>query len=146
MEYTPDPEDYSDFSQFQYSRANPRNRLLYRQALDLVPDGIILDMATRKIEVTDGNACVVGWVLREQVAAMVEIRAEEVVNAQIPLWAPSVSLALALCSEEIPQMAAHLFGGTQEQWDTLYLGAMFDTPMVEAAFARRLGQALERAG
>lgn len=84
----------------------------YLQTLRRVPDDVILAVATRDIELGQGQSCLVGWVVREHLAAILQQPADDI-NAygdgddEDEDWTPW-------------ERAAKLFGGTLREWCNLY--------------------------
>jgi hypothetical protein len=95
----------------------------------LVPDEIVLAVAGRDLKLFEYNQCLVGWTLREHLAALKGVLAED-----IDLGYTNVSLQT---SEEL--------GGEMEDWRAVFLRVQFpdDVPTIEAAWVNRVVQAAE---
>lgn len=100
----------------------------YLNTLRRIPDDIVLSMASRDVNPNNGNTCICGWAIRESVARALNCDAE----------ATSVLDILA-----IDRNLANAFGGTKDEWASLYFDAgMYGYPAaVEEAFTRRVMEA-----
>ena len=95
----------------------------YLTTLRRVPADIILSVATRDINLDDGNTCVCGWVIREAFARRDNVDAEDTGKK---LWWVSVK-----CPDE--------FGGEYDEWDAIYMGVTDKrAPLIERAFVERV--------
>lgn len=107
----------------------------YRQYLDTlrrVPDDIILSVATREMDMGDGETCLCGWFVKEQVGRILNVDPADVDPYDD---APD---ATAFAPND---KAWQLFGGDDLDWYRLYNNAAWDTD-VERAFVARVLEAV----
>lgn len=96
------------------------------ETLRRIPDGIILDMASREIVMQGQNSCICGWAIRESLGL-----------------AAGRTEPAAWHGRELEEEMADRFGGTEEEWaEVAYWGN--GMPALEEAFARRVQEAVAR--
>lgn len=101
----------------------------YLKTLRRIPDDIVLSMATRGIDVNNGNVCICGWAIREAVGRAAGRDAADTPVADIL---------------SIRRDLARRFGGTEQEWDNLYFDVGYyggKVSVVEAAFVTRVMEA-----
>lgn len=99
------------------------------QLLRRVPDDIILALGCREFDMGDGDCCICGWAVREALARVRSVAAEQIMGDDG--WD---CRAYSTC--------AALFGGSEEDWRRLYYDVdnPWKLPDIEAAFAQRLNE------
>lgn len=132
---------------------------LYLNLFELIPDDIMLKLATRQFDMAKGNLCVCGWAVREGISYMANIEAEKVsllkLGTNIP---PQIRRAVALLDAEegfctmdpdwlrmqdhVPALCVVLFGGTVNAWNRLFVGVTLSDqmPLIERAMLLRMNQ------
>lgn len=129
--------------------------LTYESALATlrrVPDRIILATMGRKLVLTEGDYCLCGWFVREQLAEMQNVGASTVKLCEGDLWRhdlpelESAELAWSGATRRSSAIAsAKLFGGTEAEWESIYMGVSekreWRYPLIEAAFVTRVDEA-----
>jgi len=91
------------------------NTLRALKLLRLVPDDIILSIATRDFNMIDGASCLCGWVVRETLA---RIRNVPIHTSVMDSIAPE-----SMCCE--------LYGGDRGDWEDVFAGVMRDETELE---------------
>lgn len=128
----------------------------FRRLLDYVPDDVILEAAGREFDMSDGNKCVVGWVLRGVMARLVNKTAERINLDFETVTLDGYGYPYDRVSES--EMLATLVGGRRDTWEKMFNGVTHDAtavrwdgmpykvnlPIIEYAFVRRLADAVER--
>lgn len=115
----------------------------FLRTLRRIPDDVVLAVATRDLDLNNPQQCLCGWAIREQLAAMNGVAAEEKI----------AGVGGVIVDRLVPEQAAALFGGTSKEWTALYLGVQGCVPggwgnyfpavadATEEAFARRVAEA-----
>jgi hypothetical protein len=95
-----------------------------------VPDRIILAVMGRHVVLSDGNACLCGWFVREKLAEIGNVAAE-----QTNIYTEA---------DSVPSQCAHFFGGLRFGWSDIYNGVVDrgNRPVIERAFVQRIDEAV----
>jgi hypothetical protein len=111
------------------------NEMSVLKTLRRVPDRIILATMGRDLELSEGNACLCGWFVREKLAEMRDVA--EVESAYEPPETDYYSPA---------DSCVDLFGGDAALWYSIYNGVGdgddWRYPIIERAFVRRVDEAV----
>jgi hypothetical protein len=109
---------------------NPENVATVLNTLRLIPDDVILDMATRTFNMDQSQTCIVGWALRDM------------------LGQPHITYSWRAIDD-----AVETFGGTVDEWYNLYIGVCHFLPRgwsdepylpeIELAFVQRVDEAVK---
>lgn len=106
--------------------------LPYLETLRRVPDEIILSVATRNLVLGDGEQCLCGWFVREQVARMTNDRADctSAYNYGAEIGEPFSPVG----------RSTKMFGGTVSEWASIWNGVTQNefAPHIERAFVERV--------
>lgn len=99
----------------------------YLRTLRRLPSDIVQEIATRNLNLLNGEACVCGWALRAGIARQRKTDAAE------------VETELSVCNG-----LEDMFGGTWREWDRIFVGVTeSDTmPIIEEAFVARLAETM----
>lgn len=112
----------------------------YKRLLDRVPDDIILSVGSREIMLESDASCLVGWVVREGIARIVNVDPTDV-----HLRTEQVAEAVD-CSVDDPTFAVctRMYGGNVDHWRELYFGVTYreELPDIERAFVNRIEDAI----
>jgi hypothetical protein len=112
--------------------------LSYLETLRRLPDDIVLGLAGSDFDESDGARCIVGWAVRGAIAKRLGLPVEQVGQSA---WIYETPRGFA--TRDWSQEAAHLFGGTEAEWDRIYMGVVTDRmPLIEEALAERLDEIL----
>lgn len=105
------------------------------ETLRRVPDRIILAVAARDLEFFDNSRCLCGWVVREAIAEIRNMRAS---RTKLPQLEGDRYFTVNADDE-----CAKRFGGTWYEWHEIYIGVTRydDLPIIESAYVRRLDEA-----
>lgn len=97
-----------------------------------LPDDVVLDIATREMDMGDHKTCLCGWALRAIVAKVQQVTTE---RAEPPYGSIVGGLAKRV-------------GGTQSEWNDIFIGVCDDEKLlkIELAWVYRVDDAVERAG
>jgi hypothetical protein len=80
--------------------------------LNRVPDDIVLETATRDLELTVDVTCLCGWFARQQIGRMLGVDGDEIVGSS------------DLLDHDPRGFCARKFGGTDREWRELFLGVV----------------------
>lgn len=103
----------------------------YLDTLRRIPEDIMLAIFAHEFDECDGNVCICGWAVRENLARLNNSDAEDenAYDQNAPeggAWNP-------------PARCAQMFGGEPREWQSLYSNAA-SNPDVEAAVVDRLNE------
>lgn len=132
----------------------------FRRLLEYVPDDVILEAASRDFEMSDGEKCLAGWVLRGVLARIVDAATESVdlgEEGETLEYNEDYNENIA-GPVDPPEMLSAFVGGRESTWAKLFNGVMrvegatnfmgvpyqVTLPVIEYAFARRVAEAVER--
>jgi len=115
---------------------------MYRNLFDRLPDEIVLDMATRDLDMESHNACVCGWALRlalQNGAAAEDITLTDSLDWNRPIHPFVVEHAgpdVRWHACAVPAALAVKVGGSPEEWQELFAGVLeaAEMPLIELAF------------
>jgi hypothetical protein len=101
----------------------------YLDTLERIPDDIVLSALTRDLDLFNGQTCLCGWVLREKLSQVTGKDAE--------------TIEVDTFERSVPEECAKEFGGTYEEWDSIYQGVTFSNraPVIERALMLRVLEA-----
>jgi hypothetical protein len=116
---------------YSYNPSNVRHSGILA-TLRRIPDAIILDMATRRIDLFFSRSCICGWAMQATFNAPTDYDA----------WYLTHALSVRSRDEYFLRLV-ETYGGTPKQWYTLYRGIMDKTAIVEAAFMDRVLEAVD---
>lgn len=113
----------------------------YLRTLRRIPADVRLSMATREIDMSDGNHCICGWALREAVSAAANLPAE-VITVEGVLWDPPTH------NTDTNNRWGHAARGCQRRWGGEFVGEwqsvyVAPDPLIEEAFAFAVMEAAE---
>lgn len=113
----------------------------YLSTLLLLPADIVLDIATRDLDLENRETCLCGWALRDAIAKRRGITPERAnvdraAHNPSPYDPDTVSGVVTGMERE--------FGGTFNEWDAIFRGVTdYRMPIIEEAFLLRLEMALQ---
>lgn len=148
-----DPYDSSEWASFEGLE-------LYLNLFELIPDDIMLTLATRELQLDNANACVCGWAVRDAIACVTgeEAARIDLVNFDsVPVALHRAAAKLAgesitrsrhghqdgpLPLHLVPELCSLIFGATRDSWDDLFQGVVekHKAPTIERAMMLRLLQ------
>jgi hypothetical protein len=112
--------------------------LSYLETLRRLPDDIVLGLVGSDFNEAQANRCIVGWAVRGAIAKRLGLPVEEVGQSG---WIYETPHGFA--TRDWSREAAHLFGGTEAEWDRIFLGVVSKRmPLIEEALAERLDEIL----
>lgn len=106
----------------------------YLRTLQLVPDDVILEMATRDFNMRSADSCLCGWAVREGLAALASLPVDDF-------------RILPTATLYVPAECQRLYGGSLSEWRAIFFDVVDSGhfPAIERAFVERIEQAVERA-
>jgi hypothetical protein len=105
----------------------------FLDTLRLVPDDIILSMATRDFNMESPLKCLCGWAVQEMILQLAFNNCDR-------------KNLRHLQSESVLAAVRRIYGGTIWEWQGIFLGVMnfVNIELIELAFVLRLDEAYER--
>jgi hypothetical protein len=115
------------------SEAVPRAVLPYLTTLRRLPDDVVLDIATRDLDLWRPCRCVCGWAVRAGLARSSGDWTEERTGDAVLTGRISVLSAME-----------QMYGGTLDEWQEVFVGVVqpLQLPLIEHAFVLRLDEAV----